>query len=116
MSGDLTDRIAEVQRTHERTGPPLRCVCGGVEDYRCVCHTWEECECGVVTPYDDHAAHVAERVTELRPDIDEVAEAMADADDGIIFGLLTPEEAEFYRRMAQAAITASGWSAVEQQP
>lgn len=42
------------------------------------------------------------------PDIDKVAEAMADADD-IIFGLLTPDEAEFYRRMARAAVAAMGW-------
>jgi hypothetical protein len=39
-------------------------------------------------------------------DVEQMAERMADADDGIIFGLLTPDEAEHYLRMARAAMNA----------
>lgn len=53
-------------------------------------------------------------MTDSSARLDAVAEAMADADDGIIFGLLTPDEADFYRRMAQAAIDALGLTQVEQ--
>jgi hypothetical protein len=75
IKDDIVDRITAVQTAHERTGPPLKCACGGREHYRCVCYTHEECECGVITPYDTHAAHVAERVAAELPRFGEIREA-----------------------------------------
>lgn len=60
MVTGLVQQIAEVLAAHERTGPPLGCICVGRRDYRCVCRTWEECECGAVMLYGEHPAHIAE--------------------------------------------------------
>lgn len=38
--------------------------------------------------------------------VERVAAELADADDGIIFDLLTPDEAEFYLKLARRALTA----------
>lgn len=43
-------------------------------------------------------------IVDTDADLERVAERMADADDGIIYGLLTPDEAGFYLRMAGAAL------------
>jgi hypothetical protein len=99
VTGDVTEAIADVLEDHRYTAFTGVCPCGFRFDVR-----------------DEHDAHIASVVVGVlttngwaltrRVDIDEVAEAMADADDGIIFGLLTPDEAEFYRRMAAAAVAA----------
>lgn len=62
MSDVVVQQITEVQAAHERTGPPLHCVCGKRDEYKCECDTFEECECGEVMRYDHHPEHVAEQV------------------------------------------------------
>jgi hypothetical protein len=49
-------------------------------------------------------------IVDTNTDIEWVADQMAKADD-IIYGLLTPDEAEYYQRLARAALLAAANSA-----